>query len=139
MTALLKTGYAELIERFPLKKLASDTEYRRAAAIVDELALRGEDVLDRGEREYLDALAVLLDAYDAQRMTMLKEQMADASLLIRLRKLMELSGKTSAEMGDLIGSRSAFSMALAGTRELSKEHIRKLAAYFKLSTDYFLA
>jgi hypothetical protein len=64
-------SYARLNKRFPLKTISSDAEYRRAAAVVDELAVRGEDDLDRGERRYLDALTRLLDAYDDGRMKFL--------------------------------------------------------------------
>jgi HTH-type transcriptional regulator/antitoxin HigA len=134
---LLKTGYADLIERFPLKAIASDAEYGRAAAIVDELAVRGERNLDRGERAYLDTLAILMDAYDAARLRILSDEQT-GTLVQRLRKLLSLSGLTSADAGDIIGSRPAFSMALAGKRELSKEHIRRLAEHFRISTDYLL-
>lgn len=64
-------SYTRLIPRFPLKTIASDAEYRRVAAVVDSLAVKGEADINPGEREYLDSLARSLDAYDDGRMKFL--------------------------------------------------------------------
>lgn len=67
----INASYTRLMQRFPLKTIASDTEYCRVAVVVDSLAVRGEADIDPSEREYLDSLARLLDAYDDGRMNFL--------------------------------------------------------------------
>lgn len=52
--------------------------------------------------------------------------------------LMEHKGLRQADMLPIFGSRSVASDVLNGRRELSKNHIRRLAEFFNLSADLFL-
>ena len=54
------------------------------------------------------------------------------------RFLMEQNDMKPADLGRLLGSRSAASMILSGKRALSKTHIRNLATHFKLDASVFL-
>ncbi|HWE01321.1 MAG TPA: helix-turn-helix domain-containing protein [Tepidisphaeraceae bacterium] len=51
---------------------------------------------------------------------------------------MNANNMTQADMGKIIGSESAVSMYLKGERELSKKHIRAVAARFRVDAELFL-
>ena len=56
-----------------------------------------------------------------------------------LASLLESSELTLAQMGKIMGCRAGrVTEILNGTKELSKDQIVRLCAYFKMSTDFFL-
>jgi len=57
-------SYVKLVVEFPLRPLRNDTEFKAAAAVMERLAVRGEDNLDAGERDYLDGLDEFISSYD---------------------------------------------------------------------------
>ena len=116
-----------------MSKHPEPKEYDIAASILDELVLR--DNLSKGESDYLDALSTFVEAYDDKHFPI---DTSHIKPLDMLRFLMEQNDMTSADLGRLLGSRSAASMILSGKRALSKSHIRKLAARFKLDASAFL-
>jgi HTH-type transcriptional regulator / antitoxin HigA len=131
-TTKVRPDYLALIKLHPLRTIHSQREYDAAVAVVEKLV--GFE-LTKGQEEYLDALGTLIERYDELHHPM----PADTRFpLQRLRCLMEQSQTSPAGLGDIIGSRPAASMVLAGKRELSKTHIRKLSAHFKLDAGYFL-
>jgi antitoxin component HigA of HigAB toxin-antitoxin module len=83
--AAIGDSYLALIRLHPLRAIKSQVEYDAASAVLDKLALR-ED-LDVGEEEYLEALEVLITAYDDRYAA---ERADDRSPLERLKSLMEL-------------------------------------------------
>jgi antitoxin component HigA of HigAB toxin-antitoxin module len=57
-----------------------------------------------------------------------------------LKFLLDENGLTAADFGDLIGvNRSVAYRVLKGSRNLTADHIRKLATWFAVSTDLFHA
>ena len=125
--------YLRLVRRFPLRPLRNTKEYDIAASILDELVLR--DNLSKGESDYLDALSTFVEAYDEKHFPIETEHLKPLDML---RFLMNQNDMTSADLGKLLGSRSAASMILSGKRAMSKTHIRKLATRFKLDASVFL-
>src|SRR2546423_1608327 len=111
----VKDSYLELIHRFPLRPLRSEKDYDRAGEILQNLF--GRHDLDSGERDYSEAMTVLVEAYDRQHYDLGKDT---RSPLQRLKYLMDQSGTTPAELGRILGSRSAASMILHGRRALSR-------------------
>jgi HTH-type transcriptional regulator/antitoxin HigA len=131
--AALADDYLDLVREFPLRPVRSVVEYDRVADMLDGLALRND--LSPGQQDYLDALTLRVEAYDAAH----HAAPAGRTPLQRVRSLMASAGLSPAGLGDIIGSRPAASMFLNGTRkELSKPQIRRLAAHFKLNAGYFL-
>ena len=126
--------YLRLVRAFPLRPIQSEQEYDQAASVVDRLAVRDEGSLTAGERDYLQALTLMVEAYDRDRFP----AVAGGTPLQRLRSLVDSAGLSPSELGDVIGSRPAASMILKGVREPSKAQVRKLARHFKMSADYFL-
>ncbi len=135
LNGLPAASYLALIERFPLRPLRSEREYDAAAAILDQLAVRVEGSLDRGEQDYFDALTMMVEAYDQEHET---PDDANDDPLSTLKYLMKESGLSQAELGRLLGNRALASLILNGHRDLSKSHIRKLASHFKVSPALFL-
>jgi HTH-type transcriptional regulator/antitoxin HigA len=125
--------YLRLVRRFPLRPLRNTKEYDIAASILDELVLH--DNLSKGESDYLDALTTFVEAYDDKHFPIDTGHLKPLDLL---RFLMEQNEMSSADLGKLLGSRSAASMILSGKRGMSKSHIRKLATRFKLDASVFL-
>jgi HTH-type transcriptional regulator/antitoxin HigA len=115
--------------------LRTERDYDRAAAVLDELAIRREGSLTRGEQDYLDTLTMLVEAYDCQHYEMPAEK---GDPLTMLKYVMQESGMSQADLGRLLGNRALASLILRGRRELSKTHIRKLAEHFKVAPGLFL-
>ena len=128
-------AYLALIEHFPLRPLRSERDYDAAVRVLDALAVRPEGTLERGEQDYFDTLTMLVEAYDHEHHGFESEA---CDPLTMLKYVMEESGTTQADLGRLLGNRSLASLILNGHRRLSKSHIGKLAAHFKVSPALFL-
>lgn len=55
-----------------------------------------------------------------------------------LRAIMKVNNLSQAQIGKIVGSESAISMFLSGERELSKSHIKAIAARFRVDARLFL-
>jgi len=128
-------SYLALIHSWPLRPIRTERDYERAIAQLDELAVRPEGSLDAGEQDYLDTLTMLVEAYEQVHVEI---QAAQDDPLATLRYLMDESGMSQADLGRLLGNRALASLILRGHRDLSKSHIRKLAAHFKVSPALLL-
>ena len=133
----LPASYLALLRAFPLRPIRSVKEYEAAAAVLDRLAVRDNDDLDAGERDYLGTLELLIEAYDDAHVRI------DAKArtpLEWLRALMKSSGTTAADLQKVLGlSQSAVSLMLHGKRGISKPSIAKLAAHFRVEPSVFVA
>ncbi len=144
MAKLLKTSiavwpgrdsYLALVRRHPLRPIRTKADDDAAAAMIEELATRGEEALDEGAADYLESLSLLVDAYDQKHRPIPEDRRTP---LQRLKYVMRESGMTTAGLGRLLGNRGLASLIVHGKRGLSKAHIRKLAAHFRLDAGYFL-
>jgi antitoxin component HigA of HigAB toxin-antitoxin module len=130
------SSYLKLVRAFSLRPIRNDIEYKAARLIMEHLAIRGEDDLDAGERDYLDALDEFISAYDQKALANLPRR---GSPRTRLRSLMQDTETTPRDLEKILHcGHSLVSLVLSGRRELSKDNIRALARHFKLSADYFL-
>jgi HTH-type transcriptional regulator/antitoxin HigA len=129
------SSYLRLIGNFPLRPIRNEAEYKAARAVMERLAVRGEDNLDPGERDYLDGLDEFISGYDQN---VWSDRPRRGTPRKRLRSLLEDSGTTPRDLEKILRcGHSLVSLLLNGKRELSKDNIRALAKYFKLSADYF--
>jgi antitoxin component HigA of HigAB toxin-antitoxin module len=127
-------SYFVLVQEQPLRAIRTRKDYDAAAKMIDRLAVR--DDLDDGEQQYLDAIEVLLEAYETQVAPVAPDRRTP---LQRLKTLMQTSQTTPAQLREILGSsQSMASMILSGQRALSKKAIAKLAGYFRLDPGYFL-
>jgi HTH-type transcriptional regulator / antitoxin HigA len=128
-------SYLELIHRFPLRIIRDEREYGAAVKLMEELALRGENDLNAGERDYLDTLDELISLYDRRHYSLGQDRKTP---LQRLHYLLDQTETTPGMLRQILGcSQSLVSMIVNGERELSKENITKLAGHFKVNVGYF--
>ncbi|MBI4578979.1 MAG: hypothetical protein HY718_04710 [Planctomycetes bacterium] len=127
--------YLALIREFPLRPIRTAREYDAAAAIVDRLAVQPEGSLTAGRQDYLDALTMVVQAYDDEHFAMKVRKMRPVEVL---KYLMAESGMAQKELGELLGNRPLASLILNGHRQLSKTHIRILSEHFKVEPGLFL-
>ncbi|MGD0390230.1 MAG: helix-turn-helix domain-containing protein [Tepidisphaeraceae bacterium] len=129
-------GYLRLVRQFPLRPIRNEGEYKAATALMERLAIQGENGLDPGERDYLDGLDEFISAYDQRALV---DRPRRGTPRQRLRSLMEDTGVTPRDLQRILRcGHSLVSLVLSGKRELSKNNIRALARHFKLGADYFL-
>ncbi len=129
-------SYLKLVRKFPLRVIGSEAQYDAAIAIIQRLAVRGEEGLDAGEADYLYALSSLVETYENEHYPIGPDGLRPNE---RLKWLAEESGLSQAKLAKLLGvSQPLVSLILLGKRELTVAHIRSLAEYFHLGPRYFM-
>ncbi len=127
-----RDAYLSLILGFPLKPIRSGEQLTRAHEVINSIMSRGR--LSAGERDYLQVLSKLAEDYEEERYPM-----ADVSGGDMLRHLVEARGLTQSRVAkETHIAESTVSAVLAGKRDLTLTHARKLAAYFKVDPGVFL-
>jgi HTH-type transcriptional regulator/antitoxin HigA len=125
------TRYLALVERFPLRPIASDEQLDRAVAVIDELISRADP--SPAERDYLDVLSDLVHKYETA-----EHPIAPASDAEVLRFLMESRGLNQSQLSTEAGLPvSVVSEVLSGKRGLSRHGIEALARTFRVSPAVF--
>jgi HTH-type transcriptional regulator / antitoxin HigA len=126
-------SYLALVRAHPLRPLRSDADLDEAIRVIDALLARGG--LDKQEEDYLEALGLLVQAYEDEHVSM-----PEVSAEGMLRHLLDQYGKTLSQVAKDTGiAVSTLSAVLNGKRELTRRHIEKLAPYFGVMPAVFLA
>jgi HTH-type transcriptional regulator / antitoxin HigA len=129
-------SYMDLIGQFPLRPIRTAAQYAQASKVMDKLAVRGEGNLDAGQRDYLDVLTDLVEAYDDKRHPMPPDNRSPHE---KLADLANEAGMSHLQVADVLGvTRAMASHILSGRRHITADHARKLAERFKLDAGYFL-
>ncbi|MGD0388952.1 MAG: helix-turn-helix domain-containing protein [Tepidisphaeraceae bacterium] len=129
--------YLKLVRKFPLRVIGSEAQYDAAIAIIQRLAVRGEEGLDVGEADYLYALTSLVETYENEHYPIGPDGLRPHE---RLKWLAEESGLSQAKLAKLLGvSQPLVSLILLGKRELTVAHIRRLSEHFHINPRYFMA
>jgi len=132
----LPDPYFDLVRAFPLRPIRSDDELERAVAVLLRLSTSTpEDKMDLGERDYLEALTLLVQRYEQGRRDSVLPKL---TVIDRLKFLMREVGMNVSDLGRVIGSQPNASLVLSGKRTLSKSQILKLAKYFAVSSALFM-
>jgi HTH-type transcriptional regulator/antitoxin HigA len=130
---VLPPAYLHLLEQFRLRPIRTGEELDRAAAVVDQLVSRREALLPE-EEEYLDILSDLIERYEEEAVPI-----PDVTGAAMLRFLIEQRGVTQHALAKETGiASSTISAVLKGDRELTRKHIERLAAYFRVAPAVFL-
>ena len=129
----LPSEFSELVRLHPPCAIHDKVAYRNTLKVVSALVDAPE--LSAGQGEYLQTLAILVEAYEREHLPI---DTSVVSGLDALRFLMEAHGMNASDLGRLLGERSLGPKVLNGRRELSKAHIRRLADHFKVQADLFL-
>jgi HTH-type transcriptional regulator/antitoxin HigA len=125
-------SYMQLIRRFPLRHIRNEEEHAVAVEIISGLI---GSKLDSGAGDYLDTLILLVNKYEDEHHTPKETDLAPREAL---RAIMRANAMSQADIAKIIGSESAVSMFLKGERDLSKSHIKALAARFRVDAGLFL-
>ena len=134
--APISPKYLKLVRQFPLRVIHSESQYDEAIEMIQSLAIRGENGLDRGEADYLEALTSLVESYEDEHYAVGPDGLRPHE---RLKWLAGESGLSQEKLAKLLGiSQPLVSLILLGKRELTVPHIRKLAEHFRLSPRYFI-
>jgi HTH-type transcriptional regulator/antitoxin HigA len=128
-------SYFDLVKRFPLRPIRRARDYDLAVKIMNELAVRDEGTLDRGEQDYLDAITVFVKAYDDEHFQI---DTSEVTPLDMLKHLMENRQMNVSDLGKVLGSQPLASMILAGKREISRDKAKLLAAHFGVEPGIFI-
>jgi HTH-type transcriptional regulator / antitoxin HigA len=131
----VRDDYLDLVRQFPLRPLRDDREQQQAVYVLSGLVGRVHGRLSPGEREYADALGCFIRQYDDRVFPLPRHKSTPLELV---QSLMEDHAMSSTDLGRVLGSATAASLFLAGKRELSKNHIRRLSGHFKIDAGVFL-
>jgi len=125
----------ELIRQFPLQTIRNKAMAKKATKILDRLFR--EEFDDKGEEEYVLALATLLGDYED-----VHDPGPDTSHITGLDTLhsaVENSGIRQRELAKVLGvSQGAVSRILNGQLSITADHARALGKRFKLDAGAFL-
>jgi HTH-type transcriptional regulator / antitoxin HigA len=133
VTAHLPTTFDELARMMVPHAITDDADYDNTAELLGRLAVIAK--LTKGQRQYLETLVQLIEAYDAEHNAIDTSDLKPTDLL---KSLMADHAMSASDLGRLLGNRELGSKILRGERELSKANIKKLAGHFKLSPAAFM-
>ena len=124
-------AYYELVRRFPLRRIRTESDLDLATALIDELT--GREDLTAGEREYLDILSDQVGRYEDQYHPI--PPASDSEVLAHLMDIRGLDANALAEATDL--PESTLAVVIANERRLSRDEIGRLAKFFRVSPAVF--
>ena len=129
----LPKDYAGLCRLLLPRPIHDNVDYNNVSEITDAMVLWQDD-FSEDQRDYFDLLSSLLEEYDAVNVKWPKLSPRE-----RLQHLLEENGLSAADLSRLLdGSRNLGAMILRGERNLTVDHIRRLAAHFKVGGQLFI-
>jgi HTH-type transcriptional regulator / antitoxin HigA len=123
----------------PLLHITSETEYEQALQVVEELLEQASDDPQDTRNGLIELISRAIAAYDAKDSAVMAfDQEADniAPDVAVLRLLMSQHQLTGADLPE-IGDKTLVSKILSGERNLTKQHIEKLAKRFQIDPGLF--
>lgn len=126
--------YDSLLLKYKPRPIRSDREHRRALRQVEKLIQQHGPNPSRAEGELIAVLSTLIESYEVDRIPRRKPTPAET-----LAHLIDAKEVTKAEVARATGiPRSTITNVLSGRRQISKENVTKLAAYFHVDPSVFL-
>jgi len=128
--------YLELIQALPLRPIRNQDEYDAAGKMLNRLLGRPDGKLSADQRDYVEALALLVEAYDRRHS---RFAAAGRTPLETLRYLVAQAHLGPVALGKVLGiTHAAASTMLTGHRTISLKNAKTLAAYFKVDVGAFV-
>jgi HTH-type transcriptional regulator / antitoxin HigA len=124
--------YLELLQQFPPRPIKSEEEFLAVQDVMDNLL--DVDKMTLEQRDYLDVLGILVHEYEEKNVLM-----PDLSGVELLEALMDEFGIKPQDLNSVFQAESVCSEVLGRERELTVEHIEKLAGFFKVSPSTFFS
>lgn len=132
----MATAYEELLVEYKPRPIDSEREYRRALSAVDRLMQSSGTNPAKPQRDMIDLLATMIQRYESEHFPAIPAA-TPAELLAHL---IENRKVTQTELAEATGvSRATIANVVAGRRGLSKAGARKLADYFGVGIELFVA
>ncbi len=126
----ISDSYIELLNQFPPRPIRSEAELLTTQAVIDALLDSGETTPER--QDYLNVLGILVHEYEEKNISL--PDLSGVELLKALVAEFELKQKN---LVSIFKTESIVSAVLSGQRNLTVEHIKKLAEFFKISPAAF--
>ncbi|HUD99290.1 MAG TPA: hypothetical protein VMR62_06920 [Bryobacteraceae bacterium] len=125
--------YEQLLAESVPQVIENEKQYREIGARFGDLVGKGR-ARTRSETKLMRLLGLLIEDYD--RRNALPPD--DAGPAVRLRFLLEHSGKAQADLISIFGQRSHVNEALNGKRKISAGQARELAKMFNVAPGLFI-
>jgi HTH-type transcriptional regulator / antitoxin HigA len=122
--------YVDLLNEFPPRPIRSESEFQAIQQIVD--ALLDAKRLSADQKEYLNLLGMIICEYEERTV-----KIPDIYGVELLNVLIEEWGLKQKELIPIFKTESIVSAVLNGHRQLTVEHIQKLAEFFHVSPAVF--
>ena len=124
------SAYIELLKTFPPRPINSEEELLATQKVIDSLIDRNE--LTPDEQDYLNVLGTLVYEYEQKH-----ETIPDIFGVELLQALIDEFDLRQKDLVPIFKTESIVSAVLSGKRQLTVEHIRKLADFFHISPAAF--
>jgi HTH-type transcriptional regulator/antitoxin HigA len=129
----LPKTYENLVSMHMPRPIHDKVGYDNAVEVVHALA---GHKLNRDQDDYLAIMAKLIEEYETETVPEPKSVRG----IEAVKFLLGEHGLSADDLGELLGvNRSVAYRILKGARNLTADHIKKLATRFSVSTDLFLA
>src|SRR5712692_3019810 len=119
--------YGRLLGRTLPVVIEDEEEYERMLAAIEELMDKDEEEMTAEEGRLLKLLAMVVEEYEDRHYPLPK-----GSPRKMVKYLMEEKGLKPSALWAVVGSKSRTSEILSGTRSITKEQAKKLAAFFRV-------
>lgn len=124
--------FEELVRQMPPQAIMDDVHYQNTVEMIDRLMASGK--LTKGQELYLETLVQLVQVYEAAHHAIEAPKGIDT-----LRCLLDQHGMNASALARLLGVHASMgSKILKGERALTVDHLKLLAAKFKVRADVFM-
>jgi HTH-type transcriptional regulator/antitoxin HigA len=125
--------FDDLVRLMPPQAIMDDVHYENTTEMIDRLMASGK--LTKGQELYLETLVQLVQAYEASHHAIEAPKGIDT-----LKHLLEEHAMSASGLARLLGIHASMgSKILKGERALTVDHLKLLAAKFKVRADTFMA
>jgi HTH-type transcriptional regulator/antitoxin HigA len=126
--------FQQLVEAMPPQAIQDDAQYEKTLEMIDRLMARKR--LTRGQALYMETLVQLVQAFEAENHPI---DTSDLRGIDSLRHLLAENDMNASDLARLLGVHASMgSKILKGERSLTVEHVKKLAARFKVRPQLFI-
>ena len=131
MSATATREYRTLLARTLPKPIHSEAENDLAIQQLEKLASKARP--SAAERQLIELLTVLIEAFEERRYTLAQQ----FSAVEVLRELMAANDLKQKDLTDIFGTPSIVSEVMHGKRNMTTGHIQKLSERFHVSPELF--
>ena len=134
INAKLPERFEALVAAMPPQAIMTEVHYQDTLKMVDRLMASGK--LSSGQSLYLETLVQLAQAYEATHHAI---DTSGINGLDSLKHLMDENQMTASDLARLLEIHASMgSKILKGERSLTVDHLKRLAARFKVRADMFI-